>query len=160
MPGNKRGTLWEDTIRLDPILEAAEQINRLTPAGFNPGHTLTRTIIHMAMYPSVKSAVEGMQRVWFGIGICSEDAFNVGAVPNPSVSGESPPRGWVIRDFVIVEDAPTQVEQTVKNVHLDLGPQRKLDDGVLYMVLENNSVQGTTFSVDVQSLIRLLCLLP
>ncbi len=124
------------------------------------GNTVTRMIIDLMMVPTVTNAVTGMQKLSIGIGIASQDAFGVGAsaLPNPATEADEPARGWLYRGHKLINDDTAQFSIAV--VSVDIRAKRKVDNGELYLLMENFTTGGTAFSVTVVGLIRTLMLLP
>ncbi len=160
----RRKTDWFDTIFSQDMANGSQNIQRLTPTGFSPGHTLTRMLISFSFVPNPLGVATGIQRLDFGIGIASEDAFVAGAVPDANAPLEFPPRGWVLRDEVIVnsrlDGANGQDSTPVIRLTYDIRAQRMLDNGVLYVATNNVAGGGTAFTVAHFGFVRILMLLP
>ena len=157
----RRKTDWFDNFENLDISSGGQSLQRITPAGFQAGLTLTRTLVTLTVYPSVPGAATAEQVVHYGIGLASEDAFGASVVPDPNVEFDAPPRGWVIRSSILVQQAITPITGSrLVDINLDVRAQRMIDNGVLYLVVNNDPVRGTPFNVRVIGWVRLLCLLP
>ena len=163
MRGSRRRTDWMDTLITQNMSSGTQLLVRLTEAATTaPGHTLTRLLFSMWFSVRTPHGVDGYQSMTMGIGIASEDAFVAPAVPDPDAAGDAPPRGWVMRERVVIQDivAASRSDPGPLWVQRDLRSQRRLDEGVLYAVFNNNALSGTAFNVEVHGLIRCLALLP
>ena len=160
----RRKTDWFDTRLSSDIANGAQVIVRMTPVGFSPGFTLTRFLMTLSFLPNPYGAASGAQRVAFGVGICSEDAFAVPATPDPEQVTEFPPRGWVIRDELLVpsrlDGANGQAPPNVVRLNYDLRAKRTIDNGVMYIAINSTAGSGTAFTIAAFGLTRMLCLLP
>jgi len=122
---------------------------------------VVRMLIHLWYTSSTGTAVDGSQQLFQGIQLASEDAFAAMAVPDPNNMTEYPIGGWMYRDIIVVtESASGQHLNNPVELWRDLRTQRKLDRSEMIFSVENNAGGGTTFSVDVQGIIRVLYKLP
>jgi len=157
-----RSTDWVDTVIGTLVASGAQNlqtlITGLTPADMR-GATLIRTLIMLSLSSNTVAGAWGVQRLDLGIGIASQEAFAAGAVPDPQVSGDKPPRGWVYRAShgVAQNGVGTPV---VSSLSADIRGARKIENGELYLVIDNVGVQGTAMGVNVQGLVRCLIKLP
>jgi len=119
--------------------------------------TLTRTIIGLTCAYTVHDAGEGSQGIFLGTGICSQQAFAGGATSHASVMVEFPTRGWVwragYRVFGFAADQPAVFAQ---RIDVDLRGQRKLENGVSFLHMDNIAIEGVGASVRVLGLVRQL----
>jgi len=127
--------------------------------------TAARLVISVTATPADPVAqVSSIQRLDMGIGVMSEEAFAVGitASPDPRVSVDAPPRGWLWRDsMTIVIENTTGLEQGIfsfPNIRADLRAMRKVDRGVLFLVTAKTAISGAERNIDLSGLIRVLCL--
>ena len=125
----RRQTDWIDTIVAVNVASGSQLLQRLTPSGFSPGVTLTRTLLTLELQAQIPGGASGRQNVHWGIGIAAEDAFNANAVPDPQIDSEYPPRGWAVRDFTLVnQETLANGPISPRRVVYDLRGQRKLDN--------------------------------
>ena len=97
------------------------------------------------------------------MGVTSDEAFSAGVLPDPTGSGttaEFPVNGWVLRDRAVVVDDTGSVQWVNHTLRYDLRAQRKIDNAVLFLVMNNQPIRGTVFNVRMIGLVRALCLLP
>ncbi len=100
----------------------------------------------------------GAQRVDIGIGVASAPAFPT-AVPQPDISTEYPPRGWLyITNKWMAMPGEVSGKIMWPDWEFDIRTMRKLDKGILYVAAGNNNVSGTAESVVLGGRIRALCL--
>jgi len=125
------------------------------------GLTLIRTLLHLFIQPTSMFGTVGLQALDFAIGVFEEDAFAAGALPDLNVEGERPPRGWAWKERCLVPGHTTAgaVDSTV-HIERDLKSRRRIDDGDLLLIVNNNSAQGSAFNVTVEGEIRCLLTLP
>ena len=119
------------------------------------GMTLIRTIISLSMFSTEVAGAWGVQVISIGIGVASQEAFAAGVLPDPTTPGDKPPRGWVYRtqQSIWQNGAGAPV---VAQINADIRGARKIENGELYIICDNNSVAGTTFGMRLQGLVRTL----
>ena len=156
-----RTPYWQDTLLATVVTTASNVIKDFTPE-FDKvatrGLTVVRTIIDISMAPAPPGAVTGTQQVSIGIGVASQEAFAGGVVPDPNVGSERPPRGWIFRTKCMVVDMPEGIPTIVKCVG-DFRGKRKVDDGQLFIKIDNDGFQATAFDINVIGIVRTLLLL-
>ena len=159
--GPRRQTTWFDQMFNSDVATGLQALQRLTPSGENlEGFTAIRLLLTLILHPSTPAAVSGSQRVDFGIGVSSEEAFTLGvnALPNAEVETEFPERGWLLRDSQMVTDEAGGFLPL--RLTYDLRSQRKIENGVLYFIATSTPIEGTTFNVRMLGIARVLCLRP
>jgi len=121
--------------------------------------TLMRTIIRMDLAYTVHDAGEGSQRLSFGIGIESQEAFAAAIHPDPQIRGDFPVRGWVYRGiWRVFGFAADQPAVDVVRVDLDIRARRKLENGVSFIVMDNTPLEGVASAIRELGIIRQLWL--
>ena len=95
----------------------------------------------------------------------STQAFAVaaaGGLPVVSASASRPPRGWLYRTqltCIKVHSTGTTYEIMIPDtVEFDIGAMRKVDNGILFMVMEANEITNTAATVTLSGLIRTMYL--
>ena len=153
-----RPTDWVDTVvNLEVSDGASIQTSLVT--GLAPvntrGMTVIRTILSLGLYSNTIAGAWGVQLVSLGIGITSQEAFAAGVLPDPDVATDKPPRGWMWRHVTLAEQngAGTMI---VHHMTADIRGARKVENGEVYLVVNNDTVKGTTFQVNVRGLVRQL----
>jgi len=121
--------------------------------------TLIRTILRLELFSETVAGAWGTQRVDIGIGITSQEAFAAGVVPDPNTDGDQPSRGWIYRTRVVPSQNSAGAP-VVLTLAADIRAARKLDDGECYLVVNNSTTTGTSFTVRQSGIIRQLWLLP
>jgi len=157
-----RSTDWIDTVLvLDPNSGSSSNISLIT--GLAPvnlrGATLIRTIIRLDFCSSSIAGAYGVQLVQLGIGIASQEAFAAGVLPDPRISTDSPARGWIWRSAI----APAQNSvgsPVMYRLDADIRGARKIENGEVFIIADNDPLVGTAFNVLVRGLVRLLIKLP
>ena len=130
-----------------------------TRAGFD--NTLTRIVLRLQVFPTTLTETAGAQHVFYGIGVAPFDTVDAGGVglPSPTSNFEFPESGWLVRSsrVVIAGGSGNLMLETVEE---DLGAQRRLHNGSVYLSLGNLGLVSTAFSVTVTGFIRILMRLP
>jgi len=161
----RRTTAWEDTFISQTLANNARLDQDLlvnVSDADKRGLTVVRTLIHL-WYTSGASApaVVGSQKLFQGIQLASEDAFDAMALPDPNNATEYPIGGWMYRDIIVVNESAVGLHTNApRELWRDLRSQRKLDRSEMVFSVENNASSGASFDVDVVGLIRVLYKLP
>jgi len=127
----------------------------------------TRTVVRLIgdltfMYSPNSTIVDSLSIVDVGIGVASAEAFAVGgnALPNPGgIADQDPARGWLYAATkpVFQQAESTGVINAIAHFTFDLRAMRKVDKGVLYMIMEQNDIL-VGGSMRVIGRVRSLCL--
>ena len=140
-------------------------INLLTDLTPSDTITVDRIIVHLEVVPEISAHVIGMQRLVLGIGVCSVEAFAVAnsvGVPDPSVSSEIPPRGWLWSDVLTMFTTEGQTNADFiwkfSEVRVDLRASRKVDRGVCFLTVSSKTVLGVGQTVNLIGRVGVLCL--
>ncbi len=165
MADTKRVPLWQDnlvTMSIPSGSQADESLLGDFSAQDSRGLTLVRTIIHLWAYPTTIGVVDGVQQIDAGIGTIEREAFIANVFPDPDTQGDFPGRGWVWRDEGPVFDNSAAEDFYSKPFEMkyDIRAMRKLYTSSLVLIVDNNPVAGTAFTVRVRGLIRCLYLQP
>ena len=123
------------------------------------GMTIVRTIITLDLIPPA-AVSDGWQRLSLGIGVFSQEAFAGSVFPDPDVAGDRPPRGWLYRTMRAVPGAAAMTNAAPVHIEVDVKGKRKVDDGELAIVFDNDPIDGTAFSIRVIGLVRAVFLMP
>ena len=161
----RRGTAWDDSRVAATVGSGASTTGQLLVENVadpeKRGCTLVRMILDLSLVATPPGAVSGMQRLSIGIGLVSDDAFSASAFPEPSETDDFPVGGWIYRGMRLIRDetlASGIIAQ--ERLYLDLRVQRKLERSSVVFMTKNDAVEGSTFSVAVQGLVRSLYKLP
>ena len=153
-----RRTAWVDTI-VDENAATAGQATKsllgILGQVDTRGTTLIRTIVSLGLWSNTTAGAWGVQRCDIGIGITSQEAFSAGAFPDPKAATDEPPRGWVYRTSKLVTQNGVGT-QIVFEVMADIRGARKIENGELFLIMDNTAESGTTFTVNLQGLVRIL----
>ena len=121
--------------------------------------TLMRTIIRLDIAYTVHDAGEGSQRIGIGIAIESQEAFAAAVHPDPLTAADFPVRGWVYRGvWRVFGFAADQPAVDVVRVDKDIRARRKRDNGLSFIVIDNQPVEGVAATVRVLGIVRQLWL--
>ena len=157
-----RQTDWVDTL-VGFNLATGTQDNTRIDGGSTQvvlrGVTIIRTILNLSVISLSIAGAYGVQAMNFGIGISSREAFNAGVFPDPEIATDKPSRGWLWRHHLLASQNGTGTP-IVSVVHADIRGARKIEDGIVYLIVANTPVIGTTFTASVQGIVRQLVKLP
>ena len=125
------------------------------------GCTLIRTIMSMTLMPNSPGVVSGVTRVRMGIQMVSDDAFAANSMADPENAADYPVQGWLWRghELVVDETLATGVVPFVA-VKIDLRAQRKCDRSQAVLSVNNETLEGTAFTLRFVGMIRALYKLP
>ena len=159
----RRSTSWFDTKVGQDIANGTSALLDLLPSGENlEGFTVTRVIVGITLMAAVPQVVTSEMQLSYGIGVASETAFALGvtALPNAESAGDFPERGWVVRGSFVVADDINGPTPPLVRWNEDLRAQRKVENGMMYLLLKNDTIRGTVFNVRATGWVRTLCLRP
>ncbi len=154
--------LWIDTLPNATVaIETKIAVSLLQDTDINRFQrmTLTRTIIGIDVARLTHDSGEGSEQVFLGIGIVSQDAFATGgaATPDPFSMQDFPIRGWVWRAaYRVYGFAADQPAVYNARVDLDIRGQRKLENGVMVLMITNKNFEGSNSVITVNGIIRQL----
>ncbi len=158
--------LWIDTMFDDDVASGSETLIAIdAPLSATERrmlrHTLTRLILRLTITPNVRDAGEGDAIISVGVGVASTEAFSAGTVANPSVGTDFPTRGWLYRArfrlFQVAADLPQVFPIEIDR---DLRAQRKMENGRLFIVVENAPNLGVAVVANIVGVTRCLFLVP
>jgi len=159
-----RKTQWVDSLFDFTIANGGQDVRSLLSTligNDTQGMTLVRTIIELGLGPISWTGAFGTQALDMGIGMSAQEAFLAGTLPDPSTATEFPQNGWVVRTRkALVNPGSVSAGLVQQHIQMDIRSQRKIDDGELYMIMDNFPGLGTAFSVQVTGIIRTLYKLP
>ena len=157
-------TLWIDSSMNASVASGGNSFFSLM-TGFAAGDTrlarmtLIRTIIGLNVGYTVHDSGEGSQRASLGIAIAEQSAFTAGSLPSPNLVTSFPRLPWVwrahYRVFGFAADQPAVYSQ---RVDLDIRSQRKLENGIAFIKINNDVQEGVASTIEVTGLIRMLWL--
>ncbi len=158
-----RATDWVDTVLAPASVPTGLSTNvrldgALSQADLR-GATLIRTIVSMSLSTGTVSGAWGLQMAHIGVAITGQEAFAAGVFPDPQTSADKPPRGWIYRNSAPVHQNGVGVPISTW-LQADIRGARKIEAGVLYLIVDNVTVNGTSFSLVIRGLIRCLIKLP
>ena len=124
--------------------------------------TVIRLIGDFVAFPDDRNAaVDGIAEVDLGIGVTTVEALAAGVLPDPEDQTDYPYLGWlyVTTKCIIFNNSSGTTERLfVPEWHFDIGANRKVDKGVLFLNWFNTNADGTGYTVRVVGRIRALCL--
>ena len=162
MPSNRQ-LVWHDQLFDETLANNAQKGFDMTPAlavNERLGCTITRIIGTIYCSLGVTIAGDAVQVIDVGIGVIERDAQAANAFPDPDTEADQPGRGWMYRarELCFQETGVPFVSHAV--FRFDIRAQRRLDRGMLMLIIDNNSTEGTPQSVVLRGLTRSLCRLP
>ena len=160
-----RPRAWADTL-IDQNLTATNvAIDLLTPLAASDTITVARLVIHLWVTPlSLTQQIDGITKVDFGIGVAAGEAFaaGIGALPDPGDATKVPARGWLWADTVVItkvhSTGTTYEAGNFPETRADIGAMRKVDRGILYLMLAMEQIIDDLTTVQVVGRVRALCL--
>jgi len=154
-----RLTDWVDTRLGMTIVSGSFQTQTLMGAVSNiesRRYTSTRTLVSLDMFSNTVGGAYGVQVADIAIGVISVEAFTANAaIPDPNVDNDKPAGGWLYRAQMhpFQNSAGAPVVTTLK---ADVRAGRKVDRGVMFIVITSASSVGTPFTLLARGLIRTL----
>jgi len=156
--------IWIDT-NIDLAVASGGQVVASLMTNFSQGTTrlqqmtLLRSVIGIDFAPVVMDSGEGSTEVSAGIGIATAEAFAAETLPDPATATDYPTRGWVWKGrYRVWATAADRAVLFTRRVDLDMRSQRKLDNGIGYLIIDNNAHEGSTVAIQAFGLIRQLWL--
>ena len=161
----RRQTTWFDR-NLGLTITSGGQANHRLAGSLVPGdtewrgRTVTRIIISpLTFHSTTVAGAWGTQSIVCGIGIVSLESFIASVVPDPFTEGEAPASGWLWKSELVASQNGISTPITI-SVDVDVHSQRRLQQGVLTLIVQNNPLFGTAFSVRMDGMSRTLLKLP
>jgi len=161
---SRRNRAWAD-IRYAGVVIAATAVNKfdlLLDAPTMDTLTAVRLIGDLTVqYRIATTLVDSLSIVDVGVGVASVEAFAAGgsSLPSPSIQSQYPPRGWIYVDSQPVSQKAesTGVLERVARFQFDIRAMRKIDKGVLFMIVEQNDIT-VGGAMEIIGRTRVLCL--
>ena len=154
-----RERAWSTKLISDPFAVAGTQVieDLLVILPIVTTATVVRIVLHLGISLSDPTDTSsGITQMDMAIGVCSNEAFVAGVVPDPNVEADVPARGWLWRERLWLPHTATV--QHPMDVHADLRAMRKVDRGILYLVSTSGNLQGTYGVPVLTGLVRSLVL--
>ena len=99
-----------------------------------------------------------MARVDFGLGVLEREMVAASVYPDPDDDDDRPGSGWLYRDRMSISQNGVGAP-IVFDTRFDLRAQRKVGFSKIRLIINNKAAIGTTFSVEVRGMVRMLMLL-
>ena len=164
----RRTSFWVDTLVNANVTPATNIVQSLmgtidTDEAASSGLTVARLILCYDLLQSVPYAAEGYQQIDLGIGVASKEAVDLGitALSDPEVAVEHPQRGWLYRcRYKVLGASAARPEGGMPVVHeyRDLRAKRKIERGILFLVVNSSDDIGSSITVNLTGIIRTLFL--
>ena len=164
----RRPRTWADRLYTDQGIASGSVFidNLLTNAPTRDTITVARLIGKLQVHTASTDETESSQIIDLAIGVSSVEAFNLGAtaLPDPNTEGDYPPRGWLYATRVYYEQTlptggtPTAMWRVLPVIEFDLGAMRRIDKGVLFMIVRNTSIDGAATNMRLTGRVRAMCL--
>ena len=162
-----RNRAWADTVftavtlgvngsNLDDLLVNAPTVDTLTAIRIIGDLTIE--------FDPTATRSDQLNVVHVGVGVTSREAFvaGVNSIPLPNAETEYPPRGWLYvatKSCMSTIDATNQAtESKAAHFEFDIRSMRKIDKGVLFLVVQSILGKGGGVTVLVSGRVRALCL--
>ncbi len=158
----KRRLFWVDTLHANEVASAGQTtINLVGSFDMEQTRLATLTVMRIIVchdyHYTVHDAGEGSLTLDVGIGISSQEAFAAGILADPATTQDFPIRGWLYRcRHVLHGFAADQPAVDVRSVNKDLRARRKLDNGVLHLILDNTPASGVASTARITGITRVL----
>ena len=153
-----RPTDWMDNVISLGLANGGQAIvglsSALVPAD-SARATVVRSIIRLNLHSQTVAGAWGVQTIHLAIGIASQEAFAAQVTPDPNISTDKPARGWLWRDTKVVSQNGVG-GVVVFDVQADIRGARKIENGEVYLAVHSEGSQGTSFTVEIDGLIRQL----
>ena len=161
----RRKTAWDDQILAANGIAVTSRVSiPLVEDVADPekrGCTIVRIIVGLDLWPLAPAIANGSVNATIGIAIVSDDSFVANAMPDPEAQDDYPVSGWLYRARYRIVDTTTGGEgQTNVRVDRDLKVMRKIDRSTVVMIIHNEALEGTSFTMAFSGLVRVLYKLP
>ena len=159
----RRRRAWADTRFAGVTLGAPGTLNTDLLAGLAATETKTvsRILVDLTMSPPVTNSQQDRSNILdVGIAVVSAEVFSIGNLPDPDTPADYPQAGWVYvssKGVLKYNMAVNSDLLVVAHFATDLRGQRKVDRGVLALIIMNTGVDGSD-NVDIWGRVRALCL--
>ena len=163
----RRRRAWADQLVAAVIIGATElKLDLLADLAASDTKTITRILVDLWAVLGSTDETEGMNVVDLGIGVCSAEAFALGAtaMPDPNTQGDYPTLGWIYAAREVVQQTlptggtPTAMYRQIGHFKADLRGQRKVDRGVCFLRAINGDIDGADMTIRIVGRVRTLCL--
>ena len=159
----RRRRAWSDTRFSDIQLVNSNTNKKDLLAGLTPADTktVTRVLVDLSVSYASSFAQDGSNSIDIGIGVVSQEAFDLETLPDPNAVADYPQQGWLYvatKRCVSFFTTSTGVTVIPALFQVDLRAQRKVDRGVLFMVILNTADEGGSATVFIHGRVRALCL--
>ena len=124
--------------------------------------TAVRCIVGLDYFSISTSEAEYTQLIHVGIGIASQEAFDVETLPDLNTTGDYPTLGWYYAEAKILQQklptggTPTAMFVQNARFDVDLHAARKVDRGRMYMQMMNVNLDGSATAIVVAGRVRTL----
>ncbi len=152
---------WNDTLVRVAVTTGGQQLVSLMTSFSvlqTSGLTIARLVGNLTFNTNL-TVNDGFQVLDLGVGIASQESFAAGVVPDPATKDDAPMNGWLYRDRVVVQQDSVMLIKA-ERVAFDLRAMRKIDGSEPYLILQNSPGGGTSFTVEVTGIVRMLYLRP
>ena len=141
---------------LDNLLEVAPTVDTLTAVRIVGDLTVE--------FDPTSTHSDQLNVIDVGIGVASQEAFALGttALPDPRTQADYPPRGWLYINTQPVMNSIDATNQAIATrparFQFDIRSMRKIDKGVLYLLIQSSAGKGSGVTTLVSGRVRTLCL--
>ncbi len=160
----RRRRAWGDTRFADlPLGAGTRKDDLLVGLAVTETKTVTRVIGDFSLNGAAVDENEYSVTIDVGIGVTSREAFDLETLPDPDAVADYPMNGWLYVATQICYQAlptgatPTAMWRKDARFTFDIRAQRKVDRGVLFMVIQNLAAP-TAGTMRINGRVRALCL--
>jgi len=160
----RRATTWRDTFISSTIVADAAQtpiaLSDVTVPKLEANDTVIRVLLMLQFCEAALNTAKAVISMNIGVGVTSQEAFSAGttAMPDVNITVDKPRLGWLVRGELMVPSSGSDATRPVPVAvyERDIRAMRKVENGVLFLLLRSNTELGTGFSSFARGLVRCL----
>ena len=159
----RRRRAWADTRFAGTTIAASgtDKKDLLTGLAAMDVKIVTRLIGDVRVYGGATTETEYEMAIGLGIGVVSKEAYDLETLPDTDNVADYPQQGWI---YVATQVCYQAIDSAGSGLHrvdarfiFDIRAQRKVDRGVLFMLIDNTGI-GTSSTLSITGRVRALCL--
>ncbi len=160
-----RMTFWLDRLFQLTLTTGAQSFVNLTTSlstADRRGITLVRLIYDFVFDPTDIVDSTTIQGLHMGVGLIESDAVTAGTLPDADIEGDSPGRGWVVREFATTDVvAGTSGGFHIGRMKNDIRAMRRIHQSEeLLMIFDSEAISGTAQTIEINGMVRQLYKVP
>ena len=159
----RRRRAWDDTRFAGATIAESATLKRdlLADLAASETKTVTRIIGTLQFYATPPNDVDYHNVLEIGIGVVSKEAFDLETLPDVNTETDYPQQGWLYvatRPAYQVAAGTLGIMRQDAIFSFDIRAQRKVDRGVLFMLIENTGISPGGSTMSIVGRVRALCL--